>query len=192
MVRIAQLCTVIGVALLGACSLSHTQTLPNGKTVTCQPIYGNWCGKGYPADDYMDSARPVDVWDRACRTHDRCYDRAKGADSAIDKCDRELVQELSGIARRGVPVPRQMSNAYNFFHDNLPYRQVWVSVSDLFDARNLDCRGTEGRAAEFCQCPGFWYQTDGNPCVCGHQPVFNGFYWTSVPIKGRTRSTARY
>lgn len=183
---------LIFLVFLGACS--NTQTLPDGTEVTCQPVYGNWCGKGYPADSYMASAKPVDDWDEACRTHDFCYDEANGSDSALNRCDSNFANELESIANHGVPVPRQISNAYNVFRDNLPYRSIFVSWGDLFDATNLDCRGIEGKAATFCNCGNYWYQTDGQQCICQGPPVFDPYWrrWVPSQYPGDESSTNDY
>ncbi len=132
---------------------SNTQMIEDvyGNTVevSCQPVYGNWCGKGYPAYETTGfKPEPVDQWDAACKRHDLCYD--KYGEKSKDHCDRNFSNELESIYNSGVPVPHQIVNAYNVFKEHKSYRFVNVSFEDLWDAKTVSCDGTEGIPALFC------------------------------------------
>lgn len=59
------------------------------------PIYGNWCGPGYPPDG--ENPEPKDVIDQACREHDGMYGRCEEATNPIfcrGKADLVLIDLL--------------------------------------------------------------------------------------------------
>lgn len=161
--------------LLFACSNSQIITDRNGQKVevNCQPVYGRWCGRGYPAYEVTGwMPRPVDQWDNACKNHDLCYD-IEGKDGE-DYCDRVFSRELEDIRNSGTPVPRAIINAYNIFKEDLQFRSLNVSLSDILDATTLSCTGEEGKAALFCDIGAGPYNCEisqGNaqrnaPCFC--------------------------
>ena len=125
-------------------------------SVKCQPIYGNWCGKGYPAYNITGfKPKPVDVWDEACMQHDFCYgkyDKEKKEVKRIGEeiCDREFSQTLEDLDTQGIPAPHQIINAYNYFKENKPYRQIYISWEDIWNVNTLSCEGNEGKPTLFC------------------------------------------
>lgn len=171
--------------LFTACS--NTQTLINSEgepiKVSCQPVYGKWCGKGYPAYEVTGvQPYPVDQWDNACRNHDLCYDRH--GEAGEEHCDRLFARELESIRASGVPVPRAIINAYNVFKEDLRFRSVNITIKDLWDASNLSCDGSEGRPALFCDTGMGPYNCEmasgvvreGSNCFCVYPPSpINGF-----------------
>jgi hypothetical protein len=68
----------------------------------CMPIYGNWCGVGYPV---AGAPPPVDVFDAACMRHDLCI----ASPTPEAACDVAFIDELRGIAAQvgGLPRPLQ-------------------------------------------------------------------------------------
>lgn len=80
---------------IAACTRSETIELSQDQQieVECLPIYGNWCGEGYPA--YLDTGflpEPVDVWDQACMSHDICYDQSD--EKGRGECDAIFTGEI--------------------------------------------------------------------------------------------------
>ena len=151
--------------------------------VKCQPIYGNWCGKGYPAykvTGYVPT--PVDVWDRACMIHDFCYDEY--GDTGREICDIQFSRRLEGLDLQGIPAPHQMINAYNYFKRNKPFRHFTVTLEDLFAAITLPCQGGEGLPTLFCDvglgrnnCEiSTGLEGEGLPCFCNIPPNPSGIY----------------
>lgn len=67
----------------------------------CMPIYGNWCGVGYPN---AGAPPPVDEFDAACMRHDFCI--AGSGDSL--PCDISFIQELHAVAARVGYLPRPL------------------------------------------------------------------------------------
>jgi hypothetical protein len=168
---------------------SHTQTLitPCGKEVKvkCQPVYGNWCGKGYPAyevTDYM--PEPVDVWDEACKEHDLCYDKHGNYRNTTEKeCDELLTQKFELLDLQGIPAPHQIINAYNYFKKNKPYRNMVISSKDLWIANTISCKGNEGIPTVFCDVGRgrdnceitMGSKVQGTPCFCDYPPTASPF-----------------
>ena len=141
---------VVSLLLAGTVACSNQMTLKNKQgeevRVTCQPIYGNWCGKGYPAYDVTGyKPDPVDVWDEACMQHDICYEGENRR-----ACDRAFARRLERLDRQGVPAPHQIVNAYNYFKDRKPSRWFNVSFKDFFNVYALSCRGGHGQPVLFC------------------------------------------
>ena len=59
------------------------------------PIYGNWCGLGYPPDG--ENPAPIDLIDEACKLHDNKYTQCEQLDDRLSceaKADFELVELL--------------------------------------------------------------------------------------------------
>jgi hypothetical protein len=86
-------------ALLGLGLLTNTTSAIAFK---CMPIYGNWCGVGYPAAGYPP---PIDVFDAACMRHDLCL----ASPTPEAACDVAFIGELRGLAAQvgGLPRPLQ-------------------------------------------------------------------------------------
>jgi hypothetical protein len=154
----------------------------NSVTVECQPVYGNWCGKGYPAYEvtgYM--PEPVDVWDNVCKEHDLCYDNNAGGSKSY--CDTALANSLERFDQRGIPAPHQIINAYNYFKENKPFRQFNVSFRDLWNASTISCKGGEGLPTIFCDvgrgrdnCEiSMGHQGEGAPCFCDYPNIITRF-----------------
>ena len=156
---------LFSLALLTACG---TTSGGEAGDDSCSPVYGNWCGKNYPLTGY--DPRAVDVWDRACRTHDRCYED-KGFGSK--RCDREFVSRLRTLWRGGYPVPHQMGNADSWFVED-GWLNIFVSVRDLGHYWFADCKGGDGEAMMFCYpqvgppCEIDAAVGRGQPCWCGN------------------------
>ncbi|WP_420548923.1 hypothetical protein [Curvivirga sp.] len=134
-----------------ACTRSETISLSHDETVevNCLPIYGNWCGEGYPA--YLDTGfhpEPVDVWDQACMSHDICYDQTNEDGRA--ECDLAFTNEIDRLYQDGYPVPAAMNAAYMLFNKDLVYRQIWISLRDVEKTYKYSCRGGDGQPALFC------------------------------------------
>ncbi len=93
MTRTPGLACLLGVAL----SLSATQAA----AFKCMPLYGNWCGIGYPVAGFPP---PVDAYDAACMRHDLCIADA-GPKQA---CDIAFVGELHRLAAQTGYLPRPL------------------------------------------------------------------------------------
>ena len=76
----------------------------------CFPVYGNWCGSGYPKDG--DNPPVWDAFDLACKRHDRCYDRLGAGEKS---CDAHLVTELRALYRQYGYLPRALQWAERYF-----------------------------------------------------------------------------
>jgi len=104
------------------------------------PVYGCWCGEGAPHKG--DNPSPTNAWDRACREHDRCYDR-KGQDNP--SCDLRFVKKLERLYRSKGYIPGQMQVAHSYFSSRLSgqfFVQGWLTPDDIDE---LD------KAGEFCE-----------------------------------------
>jgi len=137
--------------LIAACTRTETITLDGQGSVDveCLPVYGNWCGQGYPAYEVTGNFPvPVDVWDDACKAHDLCYD--KYGDGGKRLCDSILSDEIDRLYDKGYPVPHAMSAAYLFFKRDFRYNQVWISADDFRKPMEYSCKGGDGKAALFC------------------------------------------
>jgi hypothetical protein len=165
-------------------SCSNTDKLRNRNgelvTVNCQPVYGNWCGKGYPAYEVTGIIpSPVDPWDEACMNHDLCYDEYGEANE--DMCDKIFSEELERLDSYGMPAPHQIVNAYNYFKDNKPYRNINITFKDLWDTNTLSCDGTEGLPTLFCDvgmgrdnCEiSMGFEMEGADCFCDYPRGYN-------------------
>lgn len=108
----------------------------------CAPVYGNWCGESYPLAG--NDPQPVDSWDRACRTHDRCYGDENKSKTT---CDREFLNELEYLSQSRL-APQRMHNAYSFFRKD---GQItgWVRFTDEFWSITASCEGGDGERAQF-------------------------------------------
>lgn len=175
---------VMSLIVLASCS--NTQQLKNiegGESkVTCQPIYGNWCGKGYPAYEVTGfKPRPVDVWDAACKQHDLCYE--KYGERGEARCDMKFSSQLERLDSRGVPAPHELINAYNYFKESKPYRQFNITLGDVWDANTMSCRGDEGRPTLFCDvgrgrnnCEiSIGRINENGPCFCDYPNLWGPF-----------------
>lgn len=67
------------------------------------PVYGNYCGPGYPSNGGQ--SRPaIDAVDRVCKAHDACYEAHGMHDCG---CDRALIAKMvvaavaPGVSARG-------------------------------------------------------------------------------------------
>ncbi|MBF0383145.1 MAG: hypothetical protein HQL69_19155 [Magnetococcales bacterium] len=169
-------------------SCSSTQIIKDKKgvkhEVSCQPIYGNWCGKSYPAYEITGiKPKPVDVWDAACRDHDLCYE--KFGSTGEKYCDSKFANQLEILDMEGIPAPHQMINAYNYFKKHKPYRQFFVTFDDLWDASNVDCRGNQGLPTLFCNvgrgrdnCEiSMGYKGKGVTCSCTYPNIQGPYGW---------------
>ncbi len=67
----------------------------------CMPLYGNWCGAGYPVAGFPP---PVDAFDAACMRHDLCT--AGAGPEQI--CDIAFVGELHAVAAQVGYLPRPL------------------------------------------------------------------------------------
>ena len=54
------------------------------------PIYGNYCGPGYPKSQNT-AGDPIDDLDKSCKIHDECYAKMGYFNK---NCDLELIQDL--------------------------------------------------------------------------------------------------
>ena len=70
----------------------------------CMPLYGNWCGVGYPPAGTFPP--PVDEFDAACMRHDLCT--SGSGPLGDDRCDYAFVQELHGLAVKYHYLPRPL------------------------------------------------------------------------------------
>ena len=146
------------------------------RVAKCGPVYGNWCGEGYPTSG--NDPDPVDEWDELCRDHDHCYD--DGTDK--EECDVHLVRNLESLSRERL-APLRMHNAHTLFH---PGSQIfaWFDIRHQAWALFADCKGGDGVAATFyCQagpmltCPLNPFSGPGRagmPCVCMGYPGIIG------------------
>lgn len=147
----------------GCTSLAYRTGIAN-----CAPVYGNWCGENYPLFGYK--PQPVDAWDEACRDHDRCYDRGE----AQSTCDDEFLGDLERLSDQQL-APRRMHNAYSWFRRDGRV-EGWIKFSDEAWGILADCRGGDGRAAEFYCAVGGRIECElgptsgpgraGMPCTC--------------------------
>jgi hypothetical protein len=67
----------------------------------CMPLYGNWCGVGYPVAGLPP---PVDAFDAACMRHDLCT----AGPGPEQSCDVAFVGELYAVAARVGYLPRPL------------------------------------------------------------------------------------
>ncbi|KZN44722.1 hypothetical protein [Pseudoalteromonas luteoviolacea] len=183
---------------LMACTSSQTVRTPSGEevSVTCQPVYGKWCGKSYPAYETTGyKPRPVDQWDAACRAHDLCYERY--GEEGEESCDRQFTYKLERLYHSGIPIPHQMVNAYNVFKEDLSFRTINIPFSDIWNANTLACDGSEGKAALFCDVGvrGLNCQiTDGSQaqgarCACTYPASYGPFgYFQGGTLYGIQRT----
>lgn len=81
-----------------------------GAVATCFPVYGNWCGDDYPKAGTNPPTR--DVFDLACKRHDKCYERQGAGDGS---CDRAFVRELRGLHWQYRYLPRPLQWAERYF-----------------------------------------------------------------------------
>jgi hypothetical protein len=133
------------------------------------PVYGSWCGKGYPSEGYSPTA--VDSWDEACEEHDECYGYAEGDPAALRACDDEFLDELEDL-NDGRPVPQEMRNAFSWFskgHTGQLF--VWVPAQDEIWALAADCDGSDGEPARFCEAGDVYCELPrsarlGTGCYC--------------------------
>jgi len=138
----------------------------------CAPVYGNWCGENYPSEG--SNPRPVDAWDRACRSHDRCYDSGKGK----EVCDNKLVKKLERLSRTRLS-PIRMHNAHSWFLED-GFLGGYFNFKDEAWGTFASCEGGDGIKAEFyCAVNAFngcrlrasdgpgWA---GQPCNCRGYP----------------------
>jgi len=184
--------TFIWTILMGVIGCTSTTMVTNrdgeATKVKCQPIYGNWCGKGYPAYKVTGyKPRPVDVWDAACMEHDLCYDKYR--EEGKEVCDDIFSERIEYIDLEGVPAPHQIINAYNYFKSNKPYRHIYISFKDIWDANTVSCEGGEGIPTLFCDvglgrdnCEiSMGLQEKDLPCFCdfprGTRYAPPGRYW---------------
>jgi len=137
----------LSVVLVQSCATTDKIISAVKKSTACTPVYGNWCGPGYPSDG--NNPRPVDVWDRACRAHDKCYE-ARGHYSK--SCDKEFLSRLRKLQNRyRLPLPSAMQNAESWFtEDN--HLKINLGLGDMVAFFN-DCTGGEGVAEEVCVTP---------------------------------------
>jgi hypothetical protein len=164
---LTRITSIFSFCLLAACA----QALYGPGFKSCAPVYGNWCGENYPLTGF--DPEPVDSWDRACRTHDLCYDSGKNKKSCDSKF-RRTIRELSHDRL----APQAMANAYSWFTSD-GYFQGFESFSTSVWAMTASCEGGDGKRAKFyCQSafgvcrlsasagPG----QQGYPCHCGGAP----------------------
>lgn len=110
-------------------------------TVTAQGsgAYGCWCGNNFPLP--TEDPRPVDAWDRACRSHDLCY-RRNGRNSRV--CDARFLDDLTRLYYSYGYIPGQIQAGYTHFRSKLtgiPNYGMWITPRDIisyFEA-GTDC-----------------------------------------------------
>lgn len=90
------------------------------------PQYGCWCGGGFPPPN--EDPRPIDDWDYACRTHDRCYDR-RGMDN--EYCDRGFALKLDQLYLAKGYIPAQLQAAFHYYYSKLTpgYAGIWINIA---------------------------------------------------------------
>jgi len=75
------------------------------------PVYGNWCGPGYPAKG--ENPEPVDLIDQACKAHDQSYTLCEQSPQRLSceaKADFELITSLQGNVRKFNRVQLEIAN----------------------------------------------------------------------------------
>lgn len=75
------------------------------------PVYGNWCGPGYPAKG--ENPEPVDLIDLACKSHDQSYTLCEQSPQRLSceaKADFELISSLQGNVRKLNRVQLEIAN----------------------------------------------------------------------------------
>ena len=93
------------------------------------PVYGCWCGPNQP--ESREDPYPINAWDRACREHDRCYDR-RGQNNRY--CDAQFLSRIETLALRYGRAPGQLQVAYGIFKSRLtgvPYIQGYFTIPDI-------------------------------------------------------------
>ncbi len=80
---------VAALSLAGALLLAGP-VRAEGSLPVSVPVYGNWCGPGYPASPWR-AGPPVDPLDAACMRHDACTAARGRFDCG---CDLALMAEL--------------------------------------------------------------------------------------------------
>jgi|GEM_PF-6043171 len=100
-------------SLLTACSSTPTNTAKTNSSDTptdskgfSLKIYGNWCGPNHPIrKPGATDPKVVDYLDRACKSHDLCYEK-NGYFNCV--CDMKLVgdiQQIEQVVRRSRATP---------------------------------------------------------------------------------------
>jgi len=156
--------------LASSCATSNNYGSTGNDSTSCTPVYGNWCGPGYPSDG--NNPRPVDVWDRACRAHDKCYEARGDKDKG---CDEEFLYRLWELhVGHGLPMPTSMRSAQSWFTQD-GYVSVYIDWEDLFTL-GYDCSGGEGKRGFACATPSascskpmaidYFNPAFGTDCVC--------------------------
>ena len=189
--------------IMTGCSSKTFVRAENGQQVKveCQPIYGSWCGKGYPSYEVTGvKPKPVDIWDEACMEHDLCYD--KYGENGEEMCDRKFSNKLEDIHILGIPVPHQIQNAYNVFKEDMIYRAINISFKDIWNANTVSCDGKEGIPALFCDVRMGPYNCEismgmewyGEKCFCRYPPFYpplltpSGYFYGGITLYGTQRT----
>jgi len=79
-------------AIVLCCSLSYSNI--NAATLEF-PVYGNWCGPGYPAKG--ENPVPIDIVDKVCKSHDVKYTHCEQDENRLvceATADLEMVHSL--------------------------------------------------------------------------------------------------
>ena len=80
------------------------------------PIYGNWCGPGYPKPD--ENPQSIDALDEACKRHDLCYRSNKTNVVYDNSCDLDVLDDLEKIDNKALTQDQVSvkSLMYTFFY----------------------------------------------------------------------------
>ena len=101
------------------------------------PIYGNWCGLGYPPDG--ENPAPIDLIDEACKSHDNKYTQCEQKDDRLSceaKADFELVELLRNDVDkldRGQLIIA--NNIGKYFVIQAPVKYIAENTKNLFSDR---------------------------------------------------------
>jgi hypothetical protein len=101
------------------------------------PIYGNWCGLGYPAKG--ENPTPIDLIDEACKSHDNKYTQCEQLDDRLSceaKADFELVELLRNDVdklNRGQLIIA--NNIGKYFVLQAPVKHIAENLENLFNDR---------------------------------------------------------
>lgn len=101
------------------------------------PVYGNWCGPGYPAAG--ENPTPIDIVDEACKVHDLGYTECLQQDNQLmceANIDLDLVESLRndvGKLDKGQLVIA--NNIGKYFTFQSPFKALSQNAKSLFSDR---------------------------------------------------------
>ena len=101
------------------------------------PIYGNWCGPGYPAAG--ENPTPIDIVDQACKVHDLGYTECAQRDDQLmceANIDLDLVESLNkDVGKLDKNQLMVANNIGKYFSFQSPFKALSENAKTLFTDR---------------------------------------------------------